>query len=662
MGFIGQLAEKRDSLEEILLKDPAKLLIGVANSEAGVTVNERTALACSAVFACVQILADTVASLPLFVYERMSGGGRRKATGHPLFSLLHDEWNEEMSSFTARETMQAHLVTWGNSYAFLDWNGAGRLNGIWPLRPDRMEVKRDPGSGEIVYRYQMDSGQFKNFSPREILHVRGLGFDGLKGYSVIRMAKDAIGLAIATEQAGSKLFANGIRLSGVIEHPKQMGDTAMKNVRASLDAHAGSKQFLKTLVLEEGMKWKQTGIPPEDAQFIESRKFSVVEVARFFRMPPHKIQSMDAATFGNIEHQAIEFVVDTIRPWLVRTEQEYRRKLLRPAERSTIYIEHLVDGLLRGDIASRYAAYAIGRGNTWLSGNDVRDLENMNPIGPQGDVYHVPMNWVPADVAGGGDPDPEDVARARRSLPEFAERRSVAERKRAQRSHLGIFRDAAGRLVQREVKAVRKVIAGNRTRQETEDLVRWLEEFYRGFGDTVAEAMLPAVRSLGEQINAIASEEVGEATEEISPELERFFGDYAAAIGSRHAASSQGQLLAIVRGHAEIDAAIEALDARLDEWTEKRPEKIAQRETVQVGVAVAKVAWVALGVTLLGWVASGDACPICQELDGKVVGVEQNFVNEGDTVNPGGTAPLRPRLSVGHPPLHEGCNCNIAPG
>ena len=352
----------------------------------GKPVNERTAMQTTAVYACVRILAEAVASLPLHVYEYQDDGGKKMVYDHPLYYLLHDEPNPEMTSFVFRETLMSHLLIWGNAYAQIIRDGAGRVLGLYPLLPDKMEVQRDD-KGSIYYVYSRNSDEnpmFKEYGniklkAEDVLHIPGLGFDGLIGYSPIAMAKNAVGMTLACEEYGASFFANGANPGGVLEHPGVLKDPS--KVRESWNSvYRGVSNAHKIAVLEEGMKYQQIGIPPEEAQFLETRKFQINEIARLYRIPPHMVGDLDKSSFSNIEQQSLEFVKYTLDPWVIRWEQSLQRSLLLPGEKGKYFIKLNVDGLLRGDYQSRMNGYAVGRQNGWFSANDIREMENMNPI------------------------------------------------------------------------------------------------------------------------------------------------------------------------------------------------------------------------------------------------------------------------------------------
>lgn len=345
-----------------------------------------------AVFACIRVLSETVAGLPLITYRERNDGGRERATTHPLYRLLHRQPNPEMTPFEFEEMMTGHCAAWGNAYAQIISDNRGRVVELWPLRPDRMTVERK--NGALIYTYTQTNGAQTKFARWQIHHRRAMVADGLVGMSPLQTTMLAVSLGMATEEFGARFFAQGARPSFVLSHPGQLKDQAFKRLRDDWNSGTASEAH-KVRIIEEGMKVEQIGIPPEEAQFLQTRTFQAQEIARIFRMPPHKIGLLENATFSNIEHQAIEFVTDTIRPWLVRFEQAMYRDLMSEQDQQNLYVEYLVDGLLRGDTETRYQAYAMARQWGWLSVNDIRRLENLPPV-DGGDVYLQPLNMVTA--------------------------------------------------------------------------------------------------------------------------------------------------------------------------------------------------------------------------------------------------------------------------
>lgn len=367
-------------------------------SGSGKSVTAQTAIQLSTVYACVRVVSETVASLPLGVYEA-TDDGNLKAGDHPLYHLLHDEPNAEMTSFVFREVMLAHLLLYGNSYSQIIRSGKNTVVGLYPLLPDHMDVDRD-SKGNLTYTYTTSDGKTVVIKPQDILHIPGLGFDGIIGYSPIALEKNAIGLGIASEEYGSKFFSNGARPSGILTHPNTVKNP--KAVRESWNsAYGGSSNSNRVAILEEGMTFTPLSIPNNEAQFLETRKFQVDEICRIFRVPPHLVGNLEHATFSNIEHQSIDFAVHTIRPWLVRIEQSMNRALFTDQEKGRFYVQFNIDGLMRGDYKSRMEGYAIARQNGWMSANDIRALENQNPIPKEegGDAYLVNGNMIPITTA-----------------------------------------------------------------------------------------------------------------------------------------------------------------------------------------------------------------------------------------------------------------------
>lgn len=395
----------RDKPQDSYSGSALSFLFGRTTS--GITVNERTAMQTTAVYSCVRILAEAVASLPLHIY-RYCDTGKERVPEHPLYTILHDEPNVDMTSFVFRETMMSHLLVYGNAYSQIIRDGAGRVLGLYPLLPDKVEVDRLE-TGELVYYYSRYTEENPNFRDlgrialrqQDVLHIPGLGFDGLVGYSPIAMAKNAVGMTLACEEYGASFFANGANPGGVLEHPGVLKDPG--KVRESWNSvYRGSGNAHKIAVLEEGMKYQQIGIPPEEAQFLETRKFQINEIARLYRIPPHMVGDLEKSSFSNIEQQSLEFAKYTLDPWVIRWEQSLQKALLLPEEKKEYFIKLNVDGLLRGDYQSRMNGYATARQNGWMSANDIRELEDLNPIPEEegGGLYLINGNMTKLKDAG----------------------------------------------------------------------------------------------------------------------------------------------------------------------------------------------------------------------------------------------------------------------
>ena len=397
MSFWNRLFKPK--VEDYSISSRYRFLMGP--TAAGKTVNERSAMQLTAVYACVRILAEGIAGLPLHLYKCGKNGSREKAVDHPLYFLLHDEPNPEMTSFVFRETLMTHLLLYGNCYCQIIRDGRGQVAALYPLIPNQMSVDRDE-KGQLYYTYLRNGEEADTMKkgtvyllPEDVLHIPALGFDGLVGYSPIAMAKNSIGMGLACEEYGAKFFANGAAPSGVLEHPGTIKD--ITRLRESWNAiYGGSKNAGKVAILEEGMHYSPISISPNEAQFLETRKFQVDEIARIFHVPPHMIGDLERSTFSNIEQQSLEFVKYTLNPWVCRWEQALTRSLLSPKEKREYSIKFNVDGLLRGDYQSRMNGYAVGRQNGWMSANDIRELENLDHIPAEqgGDLYLVNGNMI----------------------------------------------------------------------------------------------------------------------------------------------------------------------------------------------------------------------------------------------------------------------------
>lgn len=413
MGFLNWLGlSPRDApaLPEITdnVRDSGQTFV-FGRADSGERVDEKSAMQIATVYACVRLLAETVAGLPLHLYRFTDDSETEKvrARDHPLYRLLYRQPNPEMTSFSFRETMMVQLLLWGNAYAQIIRDGKNNILSLYPLMPDSVEVDRDE-KGRIYYIYHAYSDEVPGninkdiyFRYDEIFHVPGLGFNGLVGFSPIAMMKNSLGTTLAVEKYGSAFFKNGAQPSGVLEHPGVLKDPS--KIRENwTQVYGGANNAHKIAVLEEGMQYKPISLPPEDSQFLSTRQFGVEEICRIFRVPPHMVQDLEHATFSNIEHQSIDFVVHTLTPWMVRFEQAIVKDLLLPEEQDTYFPKFNVDGLLRGDYQSRMQGYATGISNGFLSPNDIHRLENMDliPAEKGGDDYYLNGGYVKLEDAG----------------------------------------------------------------------------------------------------------------------------------------------------------------------------------------------------------------------------------------------------------------------
>ncbi len=489
------------------------------SSNAGVNVNEATALRSTAVYACITLISDIMAELPKILFRRLEPRGRERAVNHPLYPLLHESPNPEMDAFTFDQIRMGHVLGWGNSYVEIDWDiNTGRVRGLWPLRPDKMKVIRasapysqmfdDKNQGDLLYLYTTPDGIQHTLPAWRVWHMPGFGYDGIVGYSPISLAREAIGLGMAAEEFGARFYSQGSHMGLVASTPSVMTKQGSENLERSLNnQYAGLGKSHRIMVLEQGLKIEKIGINPNDAQFLETRKFQLNEICRFFRVLPHLIADTEKSTsWGTgIEQQNIGFLTYTIGPWNKRNELSGDLKLLGPEERKTYYIEALVDSLMRGDAAARATFYKELFYLGAVSPNDIREKENMNPIEDEnGDKYFVQANMVPIDMAGQFKtvPKPGDLQNMH-TLPE-------AVRKIAEREKQNILRAA---------------------KKNPEGFGTWLEDFYRDF------------------------------PEYISRQVEPMLGDKAGEFAQRYIEQSRRSL-------AGID--VERIEAALGDWEERR--------------------------------------------------------------------------------------------
>ena len=389
-------------------------------TQAGIRVNPQSAMGLSTYYACIRAISEDVGKLPLLTYQRLEPRGKKRLPDHWAYPLLHDAPNADMTAMTFREVLTHHALGWGNGYAEIVRRGDGIPGALYPIHPSRVHLQRD-AQGRLVYDVYGNDGiyaaagisaQAIRLQQDDVLHIKGLGSDGYTGYSIVQLAAESLGLTLAAQTFGAAFFGGGAALGGVLEHPGKLGDTAKVYLRESWQQlYGGPFNAGKTAILEEGLKYTRLGIPPEEAQFLETRTFQVPEICRWLRVPPHKVQHLDNAHYTNIEHQNLEYITDTLMPWFVRWEGELRRKLF--ADEPDIFAEHLILGLLRGDQAARSQYYKTRFELGTLSPNDIRELENENPITADegGEMYYIAANnFRPLKAVAQEALTPEDIA------------------------------------------------------------------------------------------------------------------------------------------------------------------------------------------------------------------------------------------------------------
>ena len=441
---------------------------GGRKTASGTRVTATKSLALSAYFAAIRNISEDVGKLPLKTYKELDRG-KETQKDHRVYTLLHDEPNDEMTAMSFRETLTSHAMGWGGGFAEIERSRIGDPIALHIIHPSRVSIKRRPGSKKLYYyvkSYDVDQTGIATpvdhveIEPKNMFHIHGLGANGISGYCMSVLAKEAIGMGLEAERMGASFFANGMALSGILVHPGELEDKARRNLRRQWHkVYGGSKKSGKVAVLEEGVEYKQLSIPPEQAQYLETRQFQVEEIARWFRMPPHKLQHLLRSTFNNIESQNIEYTIDTLQPWLTRWEQEIKRKLFNKTTEKDLFAEHVVTALLRGDNVKRSLyeknQFMVGA----MSQNDIREAENRNSIGPKGDIYYVPMNMQPSEIVyqslqkgevpqagqtGGTPPGEQGIGTTASDI----------NYETLAKSYMPLFNDAANRILTKESKAI----------------------------------------------------------------------------------------------------------------------------------------------------------------------------------------------------------------
>jgi len=635
-----------------------QLLTGGGDGAAGVTVNERTAMETSSVFAAVTKLAKIIASLPILLYRRLDNGGKDRAVDHPLYKVLHLKPNGEQTAFAFIEMLAGHALLYGDAYAQIERTAGGRVTALWPLLAWKMRPFRK--NGQLIYEYTTEDERTVRFGRDKILHIPGFSFDGVSGIRPIKYMRDTLGVSIAVDQYGARFFANDSTPGGVLTTDQKISNDAYERMRSSWEkAHTFTNRH-RIAILEQGLKFQEMMLSPDKAQFLETRKHQVTESARIFDLPPHMIGDLERATFTNIEHQGIEFLTFDLQPTLVRWEQAITVQLIPDTEIDQGYfVQFLVDALLRADINTRYSAYRTAREIGVMSANEIRSRENMNPI-EGGDTYYIPLNWQDANnpvVLQEPDVEPESEEENSRAVrfPVRVDReyetRAALLRSRIAHSYRHVFKDAIDKVIKRERADIRKAIDEFLVGRSSTEFEIWMRGYYQKLPEDIQRRVTPVYQSI---IESIRSEIEDELRKPIDADMDKLLKAYVDAYIKRYIYYSTD---ALMQNMHDIDA----LAATVDGWQAKRGAHEALSETTRSANAITRSLFIAAGITLFRWVAIGsETCDFCKQLDGKVVGKESTFVLEGSAVESESGKTLGVQRKVMHPPIHDGCVCMIA--
>lgn len=667
MGILANTIEKRNKRSP--LDDFWYTMYPGIGTESGEDINEARAYNYSAYYACVTLLSRMMGMLPKKLYRRTGDNSRTQAKDHYLFKKISLRPNDETVQYTFFETMQGHLTTWGNCYAQKEMERGGRIKNLWPLRPDKMKVERK--AGKLNYRYTPISGKARDFNKADILHIPGFSYNGIEGKSPMMMMRESLGIALAAEKYQSKFLLNYGNMSGVIQHPKaSIAPEKAKQMRNDIHSQVTGEDRFKPLILFEGATWEQIGVPPETAQLLETQKFNAVVMARWHHIPPHMIADLDRATFSNIEHQDIEFTKYTMGPWFRLWEDWLNIGLLPDNELDEYYIKIIDNALLRSDHKSRAEFYNTMFQTGAYSPNHILELEDENPV-EGGDERFVPLNMVPLSLATQAKKPDSNVSYENISNnafdEEYIERRAQQAaqiRKNIEAQYKPIIRKKAAKIIRAEVREIKKAVKKYLTQRDYINFEGWMRQYYiehqRFIGDNIAADF----EQYSQVIGSAAAEEIGVGFDNTF-DYQDFVNGYTQTFVMRHVGSSQGQLINLIKESQADDAvASDLILERLKEWNEKRPDKIANRETVEADCAFAVAMWTGAGIPTKIWVNTGrDNCPYCKSLNGRKIGIYQSFLRKDQEFQPeGAETPFKPSADRRHPPIHGGCDCAVVAG
>jgi HK97 family phage portal protein len=644
-----------------------------APTVSGVKVDEQTAIKYLTVYDCVSLVSGDVSNLPLLLYKRV-GKGKERASYHPKYDLIHTAINEEITSRSWIESGISHNMLWGNHYSLKVFNRMGQLIELWPIPdPGSVEVYRSKEDFRIHYKWKVKGGQTIDKTRDEILHIPGWGFNGLVGLSPIAIAREAVGLGLATEYFAENFFGNGTHPAGILALPPEMSRMDEKKAMeylASVESQVkGLGKSHSIMMTRNGEKYTPLTMPLDDAQFLESRQFQKLEIAGMYHVPPHKIAIHGAnSNYNNEEQENRHYVDSCLLSWVRRWETCLNQQILTREERlQGLFFEFKLDGLLRGDSQARVAYYTGLKNIGAITNNEIRSLENLNPLAEdqRGDETTIPLNFMfvtdlPKMEALSNKEGPLDFQERSRLMSwakQVTEKRStILQRDRIAKNYTPLIHAAADVVVAKEVKSIQVQINKMRSERVYDvNLLEWILDFYEGLGEYIKAKVGPVLRSFAMAIAQVVLDEIGEDV--IAEEdIEEFLTDYVNVYIIRYISSSFGQMKSLMNEENYGDLIYE----RTEEWREKKADKVAMDESTRIPNATfTKLAFIA-GLSTVIRIRGAKTCKYCRTLNGKKVSSGEPVLRPGDSIVPDEeSSPMNFNSIKYHPPFHRGCDCYI---
>jgi len=658
--IISKLLEKRSTANYV-----SQWLHGMDLSDFSISADEAVQL--STVYRCISLLAENTASMPLPIYED-TAQGRVKVRDAQAYRILNLEPNPLSTPFDFREAMMWQACLYGSAYAEKVRNSAGETVELWLIPSKR--VKPILGNGTITYEVNMPDGKTVIYPQDKMFRINWTTDNGLTGLRPLALFRKVFELAVNTDHYANSYFKNGGAPSGVVTH--NIDDTnQQKQMKADFKkAYTGKNGAHRVIFLQEGMTYTAISSPPNQSQMVESRKFNVIEICRLYNVQPHKVFEMENTIKSNIEQSSRDFIDTTLLPWAVRWQQSVYRDLFTKDQKRRYYAEMTFEALLRGDVQTRYAAYAVGRQWGWLSANDVRTRENMALI-EGGDLYLTPMNMLDSsDISGEQQTQPvESKSLTRHDVPKVETRADTkaqqikcakARAKLASR-HRPVFENAGAKISKRQANEVRKASRKYLGNGQTQQFLEWLTDYFETAKSWISRDIKAEALTLANAISDLAVSQVdGEELKE--EDIQKIIDNYSDNFSQRNANSKAAQLKKIVDDNIQEENLKELIDERANEWEEKDPNKISKNETVFIASMIAREVFRYNGYQKLVFInTSGKSCPFCSQLDGKVVGINEPIIPKGESILADDGSNMRVYGTKMHTPIHQGCQCDIAP-